>query len=206
MIQAGLIGLVRLLTGVRVIWAGVEPSTRQRVYYANHTSNLDTLVIWAALPPALRLQTRPVAAQDYWRSSRVRRYLADRVFNAVLIERHHVTVKSNPLRPILEAIDAGSSLIIFPEGGRKAGDDLGAFQGGIYHLARHRPSLEFVPAWIDNVNRVLPKGEVLPVPMLGSITLGAPILLQPEETKPDFLARARSALMDGTKRKDAKDR
>lgn len=186
--------LVRLLTGIRAHWQGTEPDARQRIYFANHTSNLDAVVIWAALPEALRKITRPVAAHDYWSRGLVRPYLAKRVFNAVLIERRNVTVKNNPLTPMLAALDAGSSLIIFPEGGRMAGGEPAEFKSGIYHLAARRPEAELIPVWIDNVNRVLPKGEIFPVPMLGSITIGAPIRREEDETKEAFLRRTHAAL------------
>lgn len=188
-------GLVRVLTGVRVGWRGAEPVTGQCVYFANHTSNLDGVVLWAALPGPVRDRTRPVAAHDYWTKNGIRRYFADRVFRAVLIERKNVTVKNNPLTPMLAALDGGSSLIIFPEGGRMEGAEPAAFKGGIHHLAEHRPDLAFVPAWIDNVNRVLPKGEILPVPMLGSVTMGPPVRLEPGEKREQFLTRARAALL-----------
>jgi 1-acyl-sn-glycerol-3-phosphate acyltransferase len=187
-------GLVRVLTGVRCRWPAGEPGQNQRVYFANHTSNLDAVVLWAALPPTIRAQTRPVAAHDYWTKGLVRPYLGRRVFNAVLIERKNVTVKNNPLKPMLAALDEGSSLIIFPEGGRMAGGEPAAFKSGIFHLASHRPGVDFVPAWIDNVNRVLPKGEIFPVPMLGSVTMGAPLRLLEGETREAFMARARTAL------------
>jgi 1-acyl-sn-glycerol-3-phosphate acyltransferase len=191
-----IIGLVRTLTGVHVRWVGVEPALTQRIYFANHTSNLDAVVLWAALPPPIRERTRPVAAQDYWTRGIVRPYLARRVFHAVLIERKNVTVKNNPLTPMLAALESGSSLIIFPEGGRMAGGEPAAFKSGIHHLAMKRPDVELVPAWIDNVNRVLPKGEFLPVPLLGSVTLGAPLKLAAGETKEAFLSRARAALCE----------
>ena len=193
-VRAVIIGLVRVLTGVRARWTTGEPSMTQRIYFANHTSNLDAVVVWAALPPVLRKITRPVAAQDYWLKGPVRRYLASHVFRAVLIERKKVTVKTNPLAPMLAALDEGSSLIIFPEGGRMDGAELSPFKSGIYHLASHRPQVEFVPAWIDNVNRVLPKGEFLPVPMLGNVTMGAGFKLAADEKKEAFLERARLAL------------
>jgi 1-acyl-sn-glycerol-3-phosphate acyltransferase len=189
-----IIAVVRLLTGVRARWTGTEPSAVQRIYFANHTSNLDAVVIWASLPSTLRAKTRPVAAHDYWTKGAVRPYLAKHVFNAVLIERKNVTVKNNPLTPMIAAIEEGSSLIIFPEGGRMPGGELAAFKSGIYHLASKCPQVELVPTWIDNVNRVLPKGEVLPVPMLGSVTMGAPLKLEEGENKDAFLQRARTAL------------
>lgn len=194
MITPAIVGCVRVLTGARARWKDCEPSIEQRIYFANHTSNLDAVVIWSALPPALRTRTRPVAAQDYWLKSAVRRYLAQRVFKAVLIERKKVTVKTNPLQPMLAALDEGASLIIFPEGGRMDGHQVGEFKSGIFHLASHRPQVEFIPTWIDNVNRVLPKGEFLPVPFLGSVTLGTPMKLHPDESKESFLLRAKTAV------------
>jgi len=188
-------GLVRLLTGVRAKWRDTAPIEKQCVYFANHTSNLDGVVLWAALPLSVRQHTRPVAAHDYWTKNAVRQYFASRVFRAVLIERKKVTVKTNPLTPMLAALDEGSSLIIFPEGGRGTGADPLAFKSGIYHLASNRPTVNFVPAWIDNVNRVLPKGEILPVPMLGSVTLGPALQLAPDESREQFLERARAALL-----------
>jgi 1-acyl-sn-glycerol-3-phosphate acyltransferase len=193
MIAALLIGLVRVLTGARVRWQGAGPELRQRIYFANHTSNLDALVIWAALPPAIRQQTRPIAAKDYWAKG-LRAYLANEVLHALLIERKKVTASDNPLEQMEAALANGASLILFPEGTRNAGPEPQPFKGGLFHLARKLPQVEFVPVYLENLNRVLPKGEVLPVPMLGSITVGATIRLEAEETKADFLERARMAV------------
>lgn len=186
--------LVRLLTGAKSRWIGCEPSERQRVYFANHTSNLDFVLLWASLPASLREKTRPVAAHDYWTSNALRLHLAETVFRAVLIERKHVTRANNPLAPMLTALGEGSSLIIFPEGGRQDGKPA-EFKTGIYHLAKAQPQLEFVPVYIENLNRVLPKGEVLPVPMLCSLHFGAPLSLGVDEEKNAFIARAQRALL-----------
>jgi 1-acyl-sn-glycerol-3-phosphate acyltransferase len=185
---------VRLLCGVQAHWQGVAPEPKPRIYFANHTSNLDALVIWSALPPALRALTRPVAARDYWQEDAVRRYLALRVFNAVLIERKKVTAHDNPIEAMVEAMGDRHSLIIFPEGGRNPGPEPAPFKAGLFHLARHRPDAELVPVFLENLNRVLPKGEVLPVPMLCSLTMGSPVRPLEGETKPDFLERARLAV------------
>jgi 1-acyl-sn-glycerol-3-phosphate acyltransferase len=184
---------VRLLTGAKSRWIGCEPSPTQRVYFANHTSNLDFVLLWASLPTALRAKTRPVAAHDYWRSG-FRFFLADKVFRAVLIERKRVTRTNNPLEPMLTALAEGCSLIIFPEGGRQE-DKPGEFKSGIFHLARAQPQLEFVPVYIENLNRVLPKGEVLPIPILCSVRFGEPLLLAPNEEKVAFINRAREAML-----------
>jgi 1-acyl-sn-glycerol-3-phosphate acyltransferase len=189
-----LAAIARLVTGANARWVGSVPDTRQRIYFANHTSNLDALVIWAALPPQIRTLTRPVAARDYWIKSKLRRYLANEIFNAVLIERKKPTIRDNPLTDMLNALGDKYSLIIFPEGGRQTGPEMAPFKGGLFHLAKDRPDIEFIPVLIENLNRILPKGEVLPVPLLGSISFGAPLKLEEGEAKTAFLERAQFAI------------
>jgi 1-acyl-sn-glycerol-3-phosphate acyltransferase len=177
-----------------VRWAGCEPDIRQRIYFANHTSHFDFLVVWGSLPTDVRAITRPVAAKDYWNAGPVRRYLAARVFRAVLIDRVQVTRSNNPLADALEAMGDRSSLILFPEGTRGSGEEVQPFRSGLYHLARRRPDAELVPAYIENLNRVLPKGEFFPIPLLTTVTFGAPVRIAEQELRDPFLARAREAL------------
>ena len=188
-------GALRLFSGSVARWQGCGPELKQRVYFANHTSNLDGPVLWASLPPPVRMLTRMVAAKDYWSASRLRMKLACDVFNALLIERKKPTPDCNPLDDMVNALGDRHSLIIFPEGGRQTTPEPQPFKGGIYHLAKKRPDVELVPVWMENLNRILPKGEILPVPVLGSITFGAPIRLADGEPKPEFLTRAREAVM-----------
>ena len=110
--------VVKIFARASVRWSGCSPGVRQRVYFANHTSHLDALVLWAALNPEARALTRPVAARDYWTAGPARRYLAEKVFRAVMIDRQHVfTNGHSPVEPLLTALDDGrSSLILFPEG------------------------------------------------------------------------------------------
>ncbi len=194
MTQALLVAMARLVSGANVRWAGCGPEIRQRVYFANHTSNLDALVVWASLPPPVRALTRPVAARDYWSKGPLRRYLANRVLHAVLIERKKPTTHDNPLADMLAALGDRYSLIIFPEGGRQTGLELAPFKGGLFHLAKDRPDVELVPVLIENLNRILPKGEFLPVPLLGSVSFGAAIKLEAGEGKARFLERAQAAV------------
>jgi 1-acyl-sn-glycerol-3-phosphate acyltransferase len=194
MIASFYAGVLRVVTGARATWMASEPSTEPTVYFANHTSNLDAAILWAALPNAVRDRTRPVAAQDYWDSSAIRRFMAVRVFNALLIERKNVTARTNPIPTIVEALDAGASIIIFPEGGRSPGPEPGPFKSGIYHIAKQRPQIPLTPVFLENFNRILPKGEFLPVPLLATVIVGAPIQLAENETKQNFVERARLAV------------
>jgi 1-acyl-sn-glycerol-3-phosphate acyltransferase len=187
-------GIIRTLTGARAIWHGAQPEARVRVYYANHRSHGDFVLIWAILPSALRAMTRPVAGADYWLRSRLRRYLIKHVFRGVLINRH-VKRGDDPIGAMLEPLAAGESLIVFPEGTRNQGDGLLPFKSGIHHLAEKRPETEFVPVWIENLGRAMPKGGMLVVPLLCTVTLGTPVILEPGECRADFLTRCRDALI-----------
>lgn len=185
----------RSVTGARSLWLGCTPEPRQRIYYANHSSHGDFVLLWASLPPTLRKLARPVAGADYWQASPLRRYIINRVFNGVLVDRKRSAPDSNPLQPMLEALEQGDSLILFPEGTRNLEDGLLPFKSGLYHLAKSYPQAELVPVWIANLNRVMPKGRLLPLPLLCTTSFGAPLQLDEEETKEQFLARSRDALL-----------
>ncbi len=186
----------KAITAVRADWRGVEPVARQRVYFANHVSNADMPMIWSVLPPALRRQTRPVAAADYWLKNGLRAFAGRDVFRAVLIDRRPEARTDDPVAQMVAALDEGSSLIIFPEGKRNMGPDpLEPFKTGLYHLARARPQVDFVPTWIANLNAVMPKGEIIPLPLMCTVTFGAPIHVLPDEPKEAFLSRATAALL-----------
>jgi 1-acyl-sn-glycerol-3-phosphate acyltransferase len=186
--------LARLITGAQGHWHGCPPKAEQRIYFANHQSHFDWVLIWASLPDDLRVSTRPIAARDYWTSSPLKHWITREIFNAVYVSRQR-TDDEDPLEPLAAALRQGDSLVIFPEGTRGNKGDPAAFKAGLYHLAEQFPQVHLIPAWIDNVQRVMPKGEVVPVPLLCSVTFGAPLQLQPGEDKRAFLARARDAVV-----------
>jgi 1-acyl-sn-glycerol-3-phosphate acyltransferase len=186
----------RLVTGVRGEWRGCAPDTRPRVYFANHRSHADFVLIWTVLPPPLRRLTRPVAGADYWLKGWLRTFIGERVFRAVLIDRNPTTRDADPIAIMAAALDQKNSLILFPEGTRNTGEEpLLPFKSGLYHLAKARPDVELVPVWIENLNRVMPKGEFVPIPLLCTVTLGAPIVLGTNEAKTAFLDRSGKALL-----------
>ena len=194
-------GLIRLITGAQARWCGVDPvrgdgTVPPRIYFANHQSNLDAPVIWASLPRELRRQTRPVAARDYWDAGPLRRYLSQKIFRVVLIERGKVTVSNNPLHAMEQVLDDGESLIIFPEGTRTMDDEgeMNDFKPGLWHLAKKHPEAELVPVHLENLNRILPKGTLVLVPLLAAVTFGKPVRIEEGEDKPTFLARAKRAV------------
>jgi 1-acyl-sn-glycerol-3-phosphate acyltransferase len=191
----GIVLACKAVTAVRGDWRGIAPEPRQRVYYANHTSNADMPMIWSVLPPELRHQTRPVAAADYWLTSPLRAFFGAEVLRGVLINRRPEARTDDPMAAILRALDDGSSLIIFPEGKRNMGDEpLLPFKAGLYNIGIARPGIDLVPTWIANLNAIMPKGEIIPLPLIATVTFGTPLRVEDGEDKDAFLARAARAL------------
>ena len=191
--RALLLGATRALAGAQANWQGCAPAPRQRIYFANHSSHLDTVVIVAALPPELRARTHPVAALDYWGATKLRRYIALSCLNAALLDRTPGS-GADSLEPLCQLLQSGESLIIFPEGTRGSGT-IGPFKSGLFHLARRFPDVELVPVYLDNAHRVLPKGSLLLVPLICAAWFGSPLRVEPAEDKDAFLTRARAAVV-----------
>ena len=195
--------IARLITGAQGHWYGAPPKAEQRIYFANHQSHFDWVLVWAALPRDLRTITRPIAARDYWTSTPLKHWITREIFNAVYVSRTRTkgatevgsADEEDPLEPLMEALRHGDSLVIFPEGTRGNKGDPAPFKAGLFHLAEAFPEVNLIPAWSDNVQRVMPKGEVVPVPILCSVTFGAPLTLGIGEDKRAFLERARNAVL-----------
>jgi len=190
-----LAGMMRVLVGAQPRWIGCKPSPALRIYYANHTSHFDALALWSALPNRLRATTRPVAAKDYW-STGLRAWVATNGFNALFIDRNADRSAGDPLAPLGEALQRGESLIIFPEGTRRAQALPSPFKSGLFHLATRFANAELVPVYLDNLYRSMPKGTFLPVPLTCSVRFGKPLERRAEEAKADFLERARAAIVE----------
>ena len=189
-----LLGLIRVLTGAQARWQGCPPKAEQRIYFANHQSHADLVLMWAALPEELRRITRPIAAKDYWTKTPFKQWITTAVFNAIYVDRVK-TGDQDPLDPLIDALENGDSIILFPEGTRGNQEEPQKFKSGLYNLAQKFPQVVLVPAWINNVQRVMPKGEIMPVPILCSVTFGEPIALGLGEDRGEFLTRARLAVL-----------
>ena len=188
--------LARVLVGAYPRWVGSAPNHNQRIYIANHTSHIDTVAIWAALPEHLQKHTHTVAAWDYWANNKFKRWLTTNGLNAVYIKRSKEDANGeDPLQPLYDTLASGESLIIFPEGTRNKGDVPQPFKSGIYHLAKRFPHVEFIPVYLENLHRSMPKGALLPVPTMCSVRFGAPLPHSVDDSKEEFLERARTAVI-----------
>lgn len=186
----------RLLTGARSIWIGCQPELKQRIYYANHNSHIDFILLWSSLPRNIRRQTRPIAASDYWLKDNFRKFLIQDTFSGVTIQRHHQD-QQDPLQPVKDVLLQGYSIIFFPEGTRNLSDDveLLKFKNGLYHLNQQFPEVEVIPVWISNLKRVMPKGAFVPLPLLSTVIFGTPLQLEAQSDKEQFLLHAQQQLL-----------
>lgn len=183
-----------LFIGLRVRGREHLPESGPFILIANHSSHLDTVSL-LSLFPLNRLQLiRPVAAADYFDRNKIISVLSRTLFNILPIARKHITPENNPIRQMQAALEAGDSLIIFPEGTRGSGEDLGEFRSGVAHLLEKKPDICVVPAYLINMGRSLPKGEFIPVPFFCEIRLGKPVTI--EGNRREITARLEAAVRE----------
>lgn len=194
LISRVLISALRAIIGVTARWESPPDLSRQRIYYANHTSHMDTLAILAALPPKARDNVKPVAAADYWGKTPFLSYLSQKGLNAVLIERKPAPGQ-NVLQPIMDVLASGKSIIFFPEGTRSTEALPGPFKSGLFRMAQGFHDVDLVPVYLENLHRAMPKGKHIPLPILCTIRIGDPIERIEAEEVGDFLSRARDAIV-----------
>jgi 1-acyl-sn-glycerol-3-phosphate acyltransferase len=192
--QRWLLGVVRLVVGARGRFASAPPSARQTIYFANHSSHVDTLAILAALPPDLRASVRPAAARDYWDATPVRRFIANRVLGVVYVTRQSAEGE-DPLRLVREALASGWSIVIFPEGTRSQTGEIGPFKSGLYWLSHEFADVQLVPVHLSGLMRAMPKGRLLPVPINCQVSFGDAVPGAATLAKDEFLAIARDAVI-----------
>ena len=186
--------LARFFTGADVIGREHLPTRGPAIVVANHNSHVDTLLLLSIFPARTLRCVRPAAAADYFLKDPVMSWFSRNIIGIVPVARDRAKSGEDILAPAREALAAGDIVVIFPEGTRgEASDDMGRLKGGVARLVESFPEAPVIPVWIQGAGRVLPKGEVLPVPMNCAVIVGPPIHWEGRRTA--FMDALREALL-----------
>lgn len=139
------------------------PENGPAIIAANHNSHLDTLLLMSLFPLAQLHTLRPVAAADYFLSNPLVAWFSKNIIRILPLKRK-VERGDDLFSPLLDELDQGHILILFPEGSRGEPEKMSQFKNGIAHLAGLRPTVPVVPVYLHGLGKVLPKGDWLPVP------------------------------------------
>lgn len=166
---------LKLVVGVKFSDSRFLKNEKQFIIVANHNSHLDTLSLLASLPGNIMWKVKPVAAKDYFGSTRLKAAFSNYFINTLLIRRKGEKDKEHdPIKTMLEALDTGYSLILFPEGTRGNAEQMDKIKPGIAKILSLRPHIKYVPVFMTGMGRSLPKGEVLVLPYKSSVNYGKP--------------------------------
>ncbi|MDP6418866.1 MAG: 1-acyl-sn-glycerol-3-phosphate acyltransferase [Candidatus Krumholzibacteria bacterium] len=168
--------LLRFIFGINALGRENLEGLEQFILIANHNSHLDTLILFSVLPAEMIEKTHPVAARDYFCKNRLLFTLVDRLFRPLWVDRSG----SGNLESMQTMLDAGKSLLLFPEGSRGEAGEIAHFRSGIGHLSTANPELPVVTAFLEGPERAFPRGMPFPLPLWNHITFGPPQVMQGE--------------------------
>jgi 1-acyl-sn-glycerol-3-phosphate acyltransferase len=166
--------LATIVIGLRIVHKERLPKSGPAIVVANHNSHLDTMVIMTLFSFKLLKKLRPVAAEDYFFSNSILRWISRNLIDIIPFKRqtnHH----EDPFLSCSQALDKEQILIIYPEGSRGEPELLSKFKSGIAHLAKSHPTVTIYPIFIHGLGKSLPKGEALLVPFFCDVFIGESI-------------------------------
>lgn len=170
---------LKLIVGVKFNTAKFLADEKQFIIVANHNSHLDTMTILASLPRKIIHRVKPVAAADHFGKTRSKEKLTNYFVNTILIQRKRdkENPENDPIHRMIKALDAGYSLIIFPEGTRGEPEVRQPLKPGIALVLKERPHIKYVPAYMKGMGKAMPKDDSLIVPHNSSLVYGAPAVI-----------------------------
>ena len=167
--------IVLIILGLNVRHRERLPKAGPAIIVANHNSHLDTMVLMSLFPLSLLPKLHPVAAMDYFLTSRLFSWFTLKVVGILPIKRTISRGDDNLLAPCNQALAGGQVLIVFPEGSRGEPEQMQSFKGGIGRLAESNPTVPVIPVFLHGLGKALPKGETILVPFFCDVFVGEPL-------------------------------
>ena len=167
--------LIALFFGVNTANKENLKNLNKFIIIANHNSHLDILLLFYILPLREIPNTYSVAAKEYFSKSKIVLFLVNFLFNTICIERGNISKENDPLKLVIDKINEGKNIIIFPEGTRGKPGEIQHFKSGFGRLMEKYPGIPVVPVFLSGPERALPKGAIIPIPLWNNITVGGPV-------------------------------
>jgi 1-acyl-sn-glycerol-3-phosphate acyltransferase len=161
------------------------------IFAPNHHSHLDTAVMIRSIPAVWRRDLVVAAAADYFFDRRWKAALSALALNAIPIDREGTGRRSADL--IRSLMEDGSSLLIYPEGGRSPDGWGQDFKGGAAYLAS-RTGSPVIPVFIDGTGRIFGKGMRRPRRGRARVVFGSPLWPSDDESTRRLNSRIEAAV------------
>jgi 1-acyl-sn-glycerol-3-phosphate acyltransferase len=158
---------------------------------ANHVSHLDTPVVLRVLPRGIRRRVVVAAAKDYFYRGRLRGSLVSLSLATFPFDRGEGSRQS--LAETRALLEAGWSLLIFPEGTRSPRGELGRVRTGVAVLAS-QVGVPVLPIFVHGLASVMPKGAAAPLPGGVVVDVAEPIRPRPGQDVSALRDRIQAAL------------
>ncbi len=152
-----------------------------RLIAANHNSHLDTMVIMSLFKLRDLPKIKVVAAKDYFCKTPLLAWFSINIIGIIPIDRSGNG--KDPLQPVMQALEDGYTVVIFPEGSRGDPEKLKPLKYGVAKIVESNPEIDIIPVFMYGLGKSLPKGEALLVPFVCEVNIGNPIVWEGDRTK-----------------------
>lgn len=146
------------------------------IIVANHNSHIDTLLLMSLFTCSQILKIHPLAAVDYFCKNNFSAFIFKTLIGIIPIQRKVMkSTTAEMYKTINETLNAGETIIIYPEGSRGNDSKIQSFKSGFAHIAQMNPNVPVIPIYINGPDRILPKGTLLWIPFIADVYVSEPV-------------------------------